>query len=399
VSTINKDFRVKHGLIVEANTYLNGNLQVDGTINGLNVNAQAAYTQAAFDKANTGGGSANVGLYVTNDTFTANGLTGSFTLSVTPINEESTIINFDGITQQKSQYSLSGSTITFTETPNTGTLIEVSSFVNAGNGIFIATESGIVDNVARDTANASFNTANSAGLYANSGITLAQASYNQGNSTATVANTAVNDAASASIYANTGINNAASASLYANAGITLAQAAFDQANTGGGSLPSNIVANSITSNTYVSIPYAIMTTGLAYANTAGSNTKVDNFSTTIFRGAKYNIQITSDSGYQISELSLIQHDTDVMISEYGVVCSNTSVDSLGTFYANVSSGIVNLNFNGVSGNNVVAVYKVGIANTGISGAGGGEGPVLPEDLMTGSGTIDLSSGSGTIDLN
>jgi hypothetical protein len=30
---------------------------------------------------------------------------------------------------------------------------------------------------------------------------------------------------------------------------------------------------------------------------------------------------------------------------------------------------------------------------------GSGGPTLPEDLLTGSGTIDLSSGSDTIDLN
>ena len=182
MSTINKDFRVKHGLIVEANTHINQNLQVDGTINGLNVNAQAAYTQAAFDQANTGGGgSANVGLYITNDTFTANGLTDSFTLSVTPINEESTIINFDGITQQKSEYSLSGRTITFAETPNTGTLIEVNSFVNAGNGIFIP--SGNLFNQDLNTSNnVTFNqiivssntTSNSYKFNTSAGVSVAQ---------------------------------------------------------------------------------------------------------------------------------------------------------------------------------------------------------------------------------
>jgi hypothetical protein len=83
-----------------------------------------------------------------------------------------------------------------------------------------------------------------------------------------------------------------------------------------------------------------------------------------------------------------------MISEYGVVCSNTLVSSLGTFYANVQSGVVNLNFNGIGANNILVVYKVGMANTGSA-----KGVVLPEDLMTGSETIDLSTGSSIIDLN
>ena len=197
---------------------------------GLYANTGITLAQAAFDQANTGGGggsSANVGLYVTNDTFTANGLTDSFTLSVTPINEESTIINFDGITQQKSQYSLSGNTITFTETPNTGTLIEIVSFVNAGNGIFIVSDVGFVDNIARSIANSAgiyantgINNAASASLYANTGITLAQAAFNQANTGG--------GGGGVDQFARDSSN---SASLYANTGITLAQSAFDQANT------------------------------------------------------------------------------------------------------------------------------------------------------------------------
>ena len=310
--------------------------------------------------------------------------------------------------------------------------------INILNGIFGT------DQYARDSvnsaslyANTGINNAASASLYANSGITLAQDAYDFANSIVNDAGTdqyARDSANSAGAYANTGINNAASASLYANSGITLAQAAFDQANTGGdsgidqyardsansagayantgitigqaafdaannASVSGNIVVDSVTSNSYISIPYAIITTSYSFANTASSNTLVDNFDTTIFRGVKYNIQITSDMGYQISELSVVQYDTDVMISEYGLVCSNTSIASLGTFYANVESGLVNLNFNGVGANNVLVVYKVGMANTGVAGVTGSGGPTLPEDLLTGSGTIDLSSGSDTIDLN
>jgi hypothetical protein len=48
------------------------------------------------------------------------------------------------------------------------------------------------DEYARDKANGAYDQANSASLYANTGITLAQDAYNQGNSTATVANTKFN---------------------------------------------------------------------------------------------------------------------------------------------------------------------------------------------------------------
>jgi hypothetical protein len=151
-------------------------------------NSSNILAQAAFNKANTG---SNLGVYITNDTYVANGLTDSYTLSATPINKEATIVNFNGVTQQKSQYSLSGNTITFTNTPSVNVSIEIESFVNAGNGIFI-TSSDVIDSVARSTSNTAINNAASASSYANSGIALAQAAYNQGNSTATIANTKFN---------------------------------------------------------------------------------------------------------------------------------------------------------------------------------------------------------------
>ena len=486
MSTINKDFRVKHGLIVEANTHINQNLQVDGTINGLNVNAQAAYTQAAFDQANTSGNPFN------QDLNTANNVT--FNQIIVSSNTTSNSYKFNtsagvSVAQGEMAWNSSDGTVDigvgyadvvlqvgqethYVVRNNTGSQIldgtalycsgvttgsgrlEVSPMIgngsidpvqfiglathNINNGVNgIATYFGYVRGIdTRGTAN----TALSVGdedwqvgdkLYvhptANGKLTKVEPQApNTKICTAVVItrhqtvgvlfvrpttnlvlsklsdaqiNTVSDGELLQYVSANNRWENKSSSSIIepaftqANSAITLAQAAFDQANTGGG-VSGNIVVDSLTSNTYLSIPYAIITTSRSFANTANSNTLVDNFSTSIFRGAKYNIQITSDSGYQISELSVLQFDTDVMISEYGVVCSNTLVSSLGTFYANVQSGVVNLNFNGIGANNILVVYKVGMANTGSA-----KGVVLPEDLMTGSETIDLSTGSSIIDLN
>jgi len=100
-------------------------------------------------------------------------------------------------------------------------LTVAQSAYDAANTIASTT---VVDITARSVANAAYNQANtatnnadSASLYANSGITLAQAVYNQSNSVAPIANTA--------------LNNAASASQYANTGITLAQASYNAQNS------------------------------------------------------------------------------------------------------------------------------------------------------------------------
>jgi hypothetical protein len=147
---------------------------------GIYANTGITLAQAAFDKANTGGGSnGSNGIFATLDTFTANGLTNSYTLSFAPANEEVTTINFDGIIQQKSQYSLSGNTVIFTETPNTGTIIEISAWSNSGNADYILTnidyQARSFANIAADLAQSSFNKANSA-------TDLAQSAFNKANS-------------------------------------------------------------------------------------------------------------------------------------------------------------------------------------------------------------------------
>jgi hypothetical protein len=92
MSIINKDFRVKHGLAVEANTHLNGNLQVDGTINGLNVNSLSVQTQATFDQANSASLYANTGITLSQNAYDyantlSSGLIDDFTLWHFPIGD------------------------------------------------------------------------------------------------------------------------------------------------------------------------------------------------------------------------------------------------------------------------------------------------------------------------
>jgi hypothetical protein len=63
------------------------------------------------------------------DTFSGDGSTTAFTLSENPENENNTQIYIDGVYQQKSEYSISSQTLTFSSAPPTGTNnIEVVSF-------------------------------------------------------------------------------------------------------------------------------------------------------------------------------------------------------------------------------------------------------------------------------
>jgi hypothetical protein len=66
---------------------------------------------------------------LTVDTFAGTGTQDAFELSTTPTGINQTLVNIDGVAQLKSSYSLSGSTLTFSEAPANGADIEVTIFV------------------------------------------------------------------------------------------------------------------------------------------------------------------------------------------------------------------------------------------------------------------------------
>lgn len=64
------------------------------------------------------------------DTFTSNGSTVSFVLSITPASKELITVNIDGVLQQKTAYDIAGNTLILTGTPTLGAVIEVK-IINA----------------------------------------------------------------------------------------------------------------------------------------------------------------------------------------------------------------------------------------------------------------------------
>ena len=109
--------------------FLNGVLQENGTdytaTNGTSVvlvngaSAGDILQVAAFVQV-IGSGDANT------DTFTGNGILTAFTLTAEPNNnEDNTIVFIDGVYQEKSTYSVSGTTLTFGTAPPNSSTIEV----------------------------------------------------------------------------------------------------------------------------------------------------------------------------------------------------------------------------------------------------------------------------------
>jgi len=69
------------------------------------------------------------------DTFTGDGVTTSFTLSITPSSADFISINIDGVSQLKSAYTLSTNIVTFTGIPDVGAVIEIKSWNAASVGV------------------------------------------------------------------------------------------------------------------------------------------------------------------------------------------------------------------------------------------------------------------------
>ena len=64
------------------------------------------------------------------DTMTGDGSDTTLALSVTPSSENQTFVTIDGVVQHKDTYSISGSTLTFSAAPPTGTKVECITFSN-----------------------------------------------------------------------------------------------------------------------------------------------------------------------------------------------------------------------------------------------------------------------------
>jgi len=91
-------------------------------------------------------------------------------------------------------------------------------------------------------------------------------------------------------------------------------------------------------------------------NTSNS-TIVDTFSKTEYRTAKYIIQMSSGGDYHSQEVLLVHDDTDVYMTQYAKVTSNTD---LGIVDAEVSGSNVNLLVDPVSANTSVKTVRIHI---------------------------------------
>ena len=101
---------------------------VSGTTLTLSAAPASGRVITAFHSTTTVGGSNN-----TINTMTGDNSDTTLTLSVAPVHENNTQVYFDGVYQSKSNYAISGTTLTFSTAPPTGVLVEAITNTNTSS--------------------------------------------------------------------------------------------------------------------------------------------------------------------------------------------------------------------------------------------------------------------------
>ena len=129
------------------------------------------------------------------------------------------------------------------------------------------------------------------------------------------------------------------------------------------------------------------------------NTIIDSFSISDFRSVKYSVQISDASGFELTELSLLQNGFDTNLQQYNTIFD---FDERGTFTANIVSNLATLYFTPKSVSSQIHLSRVSSMPVGIYS----RIITIPTDLMTGSTYVDLrvtqtftESSSSTFNLN
>ena len=136
-----------------------------------------------------------------------------------------------------------------------------------------------------------------------------------------------------------------------------ANLAYDAANTKvsktGDVMSGALTVSSITSNTDVTVGTTSIV-GNTFTTSSTSQVSVDSFDKTVYRSAKYFVQMTSSTSYHIIELILTHDGTTVYLAQYGEVYTGSS---LGTFDATITSSTLNLLFTATNSTTTVKLLR------------------------------------------
>jgi hypothetical protein len=198
--------------------------------NNISISTDAFNKKITISSTASGTTSGGGPFVVSDDIFTGDGSTVAFTLTSTPSDVYSILVNINGVLQLTSSYSVATNVLTFTEAPSPGASIEVKTTNSVGANTItystaLAQSAYDKANSANSLAQSAYNAANAAGSSA-----FTQAAFDRANTAS--ANTIIIQGVDLTQNTNiTAVNNfAVSAYDTANGANGLAAGAYNQAN-------------------------------------------------------------------------------------------------------------------------------------------------------------------------
>ena len=264
-----------------------------------------------------GGGSSASDLSITTDTFTGDGSTTTFTLSSAPASDGYIFVAINGVNQDISSYSLSGTSLILTAAPASGDLIETRTISGLSATITTRNYSKYIYNITSTTS------------------TITGADSNS--------NTLAYDVGAVDVYHN-GIRLVEGDDYTADSetSISLTQAALN----------TDTVEVLSYGRAYLVDGWVSVSTALS---TTDTNQVIDTFAISAYNSAKYFCQVKQSTHIHSTEINVMHNGTNVYITEYATMYSGSS---LGTFTADISSGTLRLLFTPTNINTTVKARRV-----------------------------------------
>jgi hypothetical protein len=268
------------------------------------------------------------------------GTNTTFTLNANATSN-GTLVTINGVMQiPLTAYSISGSTLTFTEPPAVGDVIDTRILATTSTISYLASESGFNQFVANNTS-LSFYTGNVLiGSVENWRIDTNGDLYPVTSS-------------------NIGGPNYRVDYLFAS-NIDIQGGAISGVSLGGGSLDNTVIGGNIAATGTFTTLYAstLLQTNAAIASddltglfvAPSSTDKISSFDKSVYRSGKFFVQLSDEGSteYQAAEVLVVHDGTTSSIEVYGVTF--TGAANLATFSSNVAGSIINLNASSAGAN-------------------------------------------------
>jgi len=253
------------------------------------------------------------------DSYTGDNSTTDFALSYIPKANQYVYVSLNGVRQHVSEYSISGSTITFTTAPLSTDEIEIRTHDTLSSSV-----------VVRDYQQ-----------YVYSGLTNATSVSGADDNSLTLAY----DIGKVEVYAN-GVRLVDGSDYAATNGTSIV---FQGSQTITGTV--EVVSLSRASFADHDSLKPISTSFTATT----ANQVADTFPAQSYRTAKYLVQMTSGSNFHATEVLLIHDGTTVYMTEFGTIFSNAS---LGTIDGDINSGSVRLLVTPANTNTTIKIQRL-----------------------------------------